>query len=489
MNPNPRIHWPGFGLSMGFLVAAAFVLSSHRVVPKRPAVDKRPNIVVIVTDDQSIESLGCYGNKVIQTPHIDRLAAEGVKFTRNFSNSSSCSPNRSVILTGLHNHTNGMYGLTPPPHNFSTFPTIVAFPTRLKQAGYATALVGKYHVAPKSVYQFDQLSASDARDHQQLTETSRAFIQSLARPGESPPFLLFYCSGDPHEGGGKVASSPFRPDRYGNREEGYAGIREIRYSPQQVIVPPYLPDTPETRAELAQFYQSVSRLDQGVGKLVQVLKETGVYDNTIIFFTSDNGHALPGVKATLYDAGIHLPLIVRSPFAKKRGIENNAMVSFVDLAPTILDMAGVKTDSLTLHGRSFRAVLDTENPAGWDEVYGSQTFHLPTWYYPRRMVRTTKFKLIRNTAYQLDDPAARQYHQTWLGVVDKKGTHYGLRSLNDLIYHPEYELFNVEADPNELDNLYKKPGYEAVFAQLVKKLDAFQKRTIDPWAPDNLRKP
>ncbi|MBU2904072.1 sulfatase [Arenibacter algicola] len=444
----------------------------------------KPNIILFITDDQSIESIGCYGNDVIKTPNIDALAAEGVMFTNNFSNSSSCSPNRSVILTGLQNHTNGMYGLNPKPHNFSTFDDVIAFPTYLKKSGYKTGLFGKYHVGPKDVYQFDELNEEKGRNHQELTKNVRQFIEK-----SDDPFLVFYNTADPHVGGGKVKNSLYMPDRFGNRDEGYPGIETIKYSKDEVIVPSYLPDVPETRAELVEYYQSVSRLDQGLGMLVKMLKETGQYGNTIIFFLSDNGHAMPGAKATLYDSGIHLPLIVRSPFLKKKGIKNNAMVSFVDLAPTIMEMAGLNVDTLNLHGKSFNKILEIENPSGWNEVYGSQTFHLETWYYPRRMIRTDKYKLIRNITFQLDDPAARQYHSTWLGAIKDGGIMYGKRKMEDIVYHNEYELYDLINEPDEINNIYENPNYKQIFDSLVIKLNRFQESTRDPWELKNLRKP
>lgn len=448
--------------------------------------NSRYNIVVFLTDDQSINSLGCYGNSVIKTPNIDKLAKNGVMFTNNFSNSSSCSPNRSVILTGLQNHTNGMYGLTNEhPFNFSTFNDVTSLPTILQNAGYSTAIVGKIHIRPKSVYNFDEeLATGQSHNHFQMVEASKNFIKKVSKP-----FFLFYCTTDPHVGGGKVEDSPYKPDRFANLDEGYPGITPIKYSPDEVLVPDYLPDIPETRAELAQYYQAVSRLDQGLGMLIKMLKEEGVYDNTVIIFASDNGHAMPMCKVTLYDPGVHLPLIVSSPNQKNKGLLNKAMVSFVDLAPTILDFAGVKFKPEDFHGRSFKQILETENPIGWDEVYGSETFHLITWYYPRRMVRNKHYKLIRNIAWQLEDPAAREYHSTWQGVIKSGMKVYGKRKIEDCIHHPEFELYDLKQDPYEINNLANSPEYEFVFKDLLHKLDSFQQVTNDPWIVENMKMP
>ena len=269
----------------------------------------RPNIVLIVTDDQGADSLGCYGNPVIKTPHFDQLAAEGVRFDHCFASASSCSPNRSVILTGLHHHANGMYGLQGNRENFSSFSTVKSLPWFLAQAGYRTALVGKYHVAPAAVYPFDALLPGNSKNPIEMAERCRPFIASQDRRS----FFLYFCPTTPHVFGGPGE------DGFGNRPEGYPGETPVRYDPKEVIVPSYLPDIPETRVALAQYYQAVSRADQGLGRLVQILKEAGQYDRTVILYVSDNGHSMPMAKATLYDAGIRLPCIVRTPWQQKRG--------------------------------------------------------------------------------------------------------------------------------------------------------------------------
>ena len=135
---------------------------------------------------------------------------------------------------------------------------------------------------------------------------------------------------------------PHKPDRFGNKPNkgAYPGVKEVFYDPAKVTVPPFLPDTPETRAELAQYYQSTSRVDQGLGRLMEILKKNGKWDNTIILFTSDHGMAFAGGKTTVYEGGLRVPFLVRNPYQKERGNPNNAMVSFVDIVPTLLDFAG-----------------------------------------------------------------------------------------------------------------------------------------------------
>src|SRR5262249_28656929 len=155
----------------------------------------------------------------------------------------------------------------------------------------------------------------------------------------------------------------------------------------------FLPDTTVCRAELAQYYESISRIDSGVGRLIDILKKAGKFNDTLIIYISDNGVPFPGAKTTVYEAGLKLPCIVRNPAAKKHGVVNKAFVSWVDITPTILEFAGAKPQQIkNLHGRSFLPVLEQEKPDGWDEVYASHTFHEVTMYYPMRVVRSGNLK-------------------------------------------------------------------------------------------------
>ena len=223
------------------------------------SADTRPNVVVIVSDDHGMES-GCYGNDAIKTPNMDALAGDGVRFTNAFCTSASCSPSRSVILSGVYSHANGQYGLSHNYHHFHCFERYKALSPRLSEAGYHSARVGKFHVEPESVFPFDEvIEVETNRNPVDMAEKSRHVIE---RDG---PFFLYFCTGDPHRQGKGREDLPLNPNSFGNRKEGYPGVEEVTYSPHDVIVPPFLSDTPEVRAELAQYYQSISRLDRGVG--------------------------------------------------------------------------------------------------------------------------------------------------------------------------------------------------------------------------------
>ncbi|MHC4331576.1 MAG: sulfatase family protein [Planctomycetota bacterium] len=441
---------------------------------------KRPNVVLIVSDDHGLETLGCYGNPVIKTPNLDALAGEGVRFTNAFCTTASCSASRSVILSGMYNHANGQYGHQHSYHHFISFPNVKSLPVMLTEAGYRTGRIGKYHVAPDEVYKFDVALPGNSRSPVQMADNCRDFVGA----DDGKPFFLYFCTSDPHRGGGVAKDLPGKPDRFGNRAEGgYPGVKEVKYDPKDVIVPPFLPDLPECRAELAQYYQSVSRVDQGVGRLMRVLKETGKYDNTVVIYISDNGVAFPGAKTTLYEPGMNLPCIVRDPRQKKKGITCDALVNFADLAPTILDFASALPRKNALQGRSFKPVLNQEHPKGWDETYASHTFHEITMYYPMRVVRRRKYKLIWNIAHGLDYPFASDLWaaSTWQATIRAGNKYYGKRTVEAYLHRPKFELYDLENDPHEVKNLAGNPRHEKVLAELKTKLKAFQKRTRDPW--------
>lgn len=458
----------------GALVGSTLV--SQRVAARQT---KRPNVVLIVSDDHGLETLGCYGNPVIKTPNLDNLAAEGVRFTNAFCTTASCSASRSVILSGIYNHANGQYGHQHSYHHFISFNNFKALPVHLTEAGYRTGRIGKYHVAPEDVYKFDVALPGNSRSPVQMAENCKDFVRNDAQP-----FFLYFCMSDPHRGGGVAEDLPGKPDRFGNRAKGnYPGVKEATYDPDDVVVPPFLPDIPECRAELAQYYQSVSRVDQGVGRLLSVLKESGQYDNTLIIYISDNGVAFPGAKTTLYEPGMNLPCIVRQPGQKNKGITCDALVNFADLAPTICDFAGALSGKNTFQGRSFKGVLEREHPKGWDVTYASHTFHEITMYYPMRVVRQRKYKLIWNIAHGLDYPFASDLWaaSTWQATLRNKHKYYGKRTVEAYLHRPKFELYNLENDPHEVNNLADNPMYAKVLAELKAKLKAFQKRTKDPW--------
>ncbi len=471
------------------------------------------NIVFIIGDDLS-PTLGCYGDKVIKTPAIDALARDGMIFRNAFATTASCSASRSVVMSGLHNHANAQYGHQHSYHHFSAYPNVaaLALPRVLAQAGYRTGHVGKYHVAPEEVFHFEQYFKANGRNPVELAEAAADFI----RAKDEKPFFLYYATADPHRGGGEDETTPERPNLFGNKPNrgAFPQINEVFYKPSEVEVPAFLPDTPTSRAELAQYAQSVSRVDQGVARLVQILKDAGVYEKTLIVITSDHGIAMPGGKTTVYEPGLRVPFVVRNPYAAKRGHASDALISHVDITPSLLDFAGgfdAATSAPTAlakkpparrargedvemanpgpriaryHGRSWVPILEQEKPAGWDVIHASHTFHEIQMYYPMRVIRDRDYKLIWNIAHPLPFPFASDLWAapTWQAQYQQGPTApYGVRTVGAYIQRPQFELFDMRADPDERTNLATDPKHKATLDAYVAKLKEFEKQTNDPW--------
>jgi N-sulfoglucosamine sulfohydrolase len=484
------------------LVVLVAALGAIEALFTRPANAGRAqtarHIVMFVSDDHG-QDAGAYGHPVVRTPNLDALAADGVLFRHAYATTASCSASRSVILSGLHNHRTAQYGHEHDYSHFRSYDNLRTLPVLLQDAGYRTARIGKFHVAPEATYRFERVLPGNQRSPAEMAENARAFI----RERDARPVFLYFATSDPHRGGGTAHDLEGEPDRFGNRPEGYPGIDTIRYEPSDAVVPPWLPDTPATRAELAQYYQSVSRLDQGFGRLVQVLKEEGVYEQSLVLYLSDHGAAFPGAKTTVYEPGLRSPLIVRHPEATRRGLESDALVSWVDLTPTLLEFAGASAPSYKqhigsaevrgagdlpdehgLHGRSFLAATRGEDLSGWDEVYASHTFHEIQMYYPMRVVRGRQYKLIWNIAHQLPFPFSTDLWSaaTWQAIWRQgPAAHYGRRTAADYINRPEFELYDLERDPDESANLAADPRYTSILEAHKQKIRDFQARTSDPW--------
>ena len=399
------------------------------------------NIILFVTDDEGI-TFGCYGDKIAVTPNIDALATDGTRFINAFATTASCSASRSVILSGLHNHKNGQYGHQHHFHKFASYPNVIclSLPRVLSQAGYRTAQIGKYHVAPEEVYQFETYLKGSPRNPVAMARNCREFI---ADRNDDRPFFLYFATNDPHRSNQQDQRSDLKlkPNLFGNKPNGesHPGVNEVSFNAADVPVPAFLTDSPETRSELAQYYQSCARIDQGFGELIKILKENDLYDKTLIVRTSDHGMAFAGAKTTVYEPGLRVPFIVRNPYETHRGVVSEALISHVDITPSLVDFAGdldqkrnrplkwqnpdkywqkqigdkvVKPNQpqdnraggnrfREYQGKSWLPILGDREAEHWDTIFASHTFHEIQMYYPMRVVRDHQFKLIWNMPISL----------------------------------------------------------------------------------------
>jgi N-sulfoglucosamine sulfohydrolase len=427
------------------------------------------NILLMIADDLG-RMAGCYGEAAIRTPNIDTLAAQGTRFDMAFTSTASCSASRSVIFTGLHTHETGQYGLHHDHHHFMTFPDVPTAPALLTAGGWHTGVIGKVHVGPEAVYPWMTREESASRDVAWVAARARAYF--AARKAEARPFFLTIGFIDPH-----------RDETRGGFGNEAFGADDPIVSPAEVAVPSFLSDVPEVRQELADYYRSVHRLDRGVGMVLQALAAEGLAEETLVVFLSDNGAPFLNSKTTLFDAGVHLPLILRRP-GQRPGIANPNLVSFTDILPTFLDVAGLSPDPGKRRGRSLLPILEAERLLpGWDRVFGSHTFHEITNYWPTRFLRTPRYKYHRNIAWQLDFPFSGDLYGSlsWEGIRRQRPAMIGKRAVVDYIRRPPEELFDLHADPLEITNLAGDPAQADRLRDFRAALEAWQRATDDPW--------
>lgn len=408
-----------------------------------------PNIVFLISDDHSAPDLGCYGNAGVRTPNLDRLAGEGMRFTRCFVTSPQCSPNRSSLLTGATPHTTATSRLHTPLPDWE--PTVV---DQLKERGYFTGAYRKVHQGPS----FDRRWNFYAKAGEPL---SRFFDE---RPKDRP-FFLHFGSTDPHR--------PYRD-----------GAFDPPTRPDDVRVPRFLPDSPEVRKDLAHYADYTSRFDRECGEILGLLDRHGLRDDTVVFMTGDNGMPFPRAKGTLYDPGIHVPLIARWPNRIPAGTVANEMIPHVDLPATWLEMARA-APLPKMQGLSFLARLTGASYASRREIFAERNWH--DNYDPSRCVRTEQYKLIWNATpakpyWPIRDLADSP---TWASYLQLERQNR-LRPEHQLLLRPtrpDYELYDVVADPDEFVNLADNPVLRTVLDDLRGRLSAWMSDTFDYLPP------
>lgn len=402
-----------------------------------------PNVLYLHSHDTG-RFIQPYGHQV-PTPNIQRLADQGLLFRQAFAAAPVCSGSRAALLTGSYSHANGMMGLAHRGYRLADYQHHMVH--TLRTAGYWSGLIGEQHVSadPEEIG-YDVVVPIDST----RAGTVAPAVQALFREGvPSEPFFLSVGFFETHR-------DFFEP----------TSVRDALYS----LPPANLPDTPETRHDIAAYKASARSLDQGVGAVLNALDEADLADNTLVILTTDHGLAFPGAKATLTDRGLGVMLIMRGPGGFHGGRVCDALVSQVDLFPTICEMAGIEPPAW-LHGTSLMPILRKEADEINDSIFGELTFHAA--YEPQRSVRTKRFKYIR------------RFDETHSGPV--------LPNIDDsptkdmLLDHglaerrlPAEQLYDLIFDPQEAANRADDPAYEPVLRELREALEAWMHETQDP---------
>lgn len=428
----------------------------------------RPNIVLVIADDMAWDDCGAYGHPTVRSPHIDRLAAEGMRFTNAFLTASSCSPSRASIITGRYPHNTDAEQLHwPLPAEQVTFVEL------LRAAGYWTAAAGKWHLGEAVKDRFGVVREADVsgfqlptgQDGTRPTMIAREesgceqWVSTLRRRPKDRPFFLWLAALDPHR-------------------DYREGVLSEPHRAEDVRVPPYLPDVPEARRELALYYDEITRLDGYTGQVLEELEIQGVADNTFVLFISDNGRPFPRDKTTLYDGGIKTPWIVRWPGRVKAGSVCDQLVSAVDVAPTILALAGLRVPS-SFEGRDFRALLTDPSKGIRDHVFAEDHWH--DYEDLGRAVRSLRYKYIRNDYADLPGtPPADVGRSSTFEAMRRLRAEGKLNSAQAACFtspRPSEELYDVRTDPYELTNLAERREYATVLEELRRAMMVWSKRT------------
>lgn len=419
----------------------------------RPAFAAPPNFLLIIADDCTYRDLGVYGGQA-KTPHLDRLAREGMKFTRCFQAAPMCSPTRHALYTGLYPVKSGAY----PNHTYA-HDWVKSIAHHLAPSGYTTHLSGKTHINPRTVFPFEY-SSIPGDNNPDPAVFARVLRESAAT---RKPFLFIAASNEPH--------SPW--------DKGDPAA----YPPATLKLPPVLVDAPDTREGFSKYLAEITYFDSQVGELLAQLDKSPHRDSTVVIVLSEQGNSFPFAKWTCYDAGLQSGCIVRWPGKVAPGSTSDALVEYIDVVPTFLEAAGLPRPAI-LDGRSFVPVLTGAARTHKTHVFGLQTtrgINRGSPHYGIRSVRDTRYRYVRNLTPEVafeNAATADPMFKTWEKMA-AAGDAIAQRLVRDYRHRPAEELFDCEADPWNRTNLIADPTLAPVRDALRAQLDAWMKQQGD----------
>lgn len=428
--------------------------------------NKQPNILLIVGDDLSYNFIGPYGDKQVKTPQLDKLAGEGVCFDNMFTSTAMCAPTRQQILTGLYPVRNGAY-----PNHSQVYRGTKSIAHYLQELGYNTALIGKKHIGGERSFPFKFLSGRDhdgGKGKDIELKDAKKFIADSKKP-----WMLVVASNQPH--------SPFNK---GNAEA---------YPPSKIKVPEGYVDTDITRNQLSKYFAEITYLDSLVGDCIKMVESSGEAGNTIILFTSEQGGQFPFGKWTCYDSGLKTAFIAKWPGVVKPGTRSNVLLQYIDVVPTLIDMAGgdytrINTGNKSMNGSTglegksfFHTLKGIDQKEIRDYVFGVHTTRgiiKGSDCYPVRSVRNKQYLYIKNLNHKAtftNVMTNTPLFASWLksdNKADKERAKF-------YQHRPAEELYDIVADPYCLVNLADKNELMKTKAKLSAALDGFMKQQGD----------
>lgn len=434
----------------------------------QPAAAERPNIVVIVADDLASNELSCYGGKNLQTPNIDRLANEGVRFTNMYASCAMSVPIRASLFTGLYPVRHGSF-----QNHKATFPDVKSVAHYLPDLGYRVGRTGKDHpINQPKVYPFEKVPGFTVGCTSPTANYTTNGIEEFIKRNNDP-FCLFVCSINPHA-----------PWTVGNPDE---------FKSDKLVLPPNSVDNPEVRDIFRKYLAEVRVLDNEVGSVMKVLEASGKLDNTLVIFLGEQGPQMPFGKWTCYRYGQHSAFIARFPSKIKSGTTNDALVQYEDILPSMIEFAGGKT----IKGMDGKSCLDV--------IYGKKAEHRQWAYgihnnipegtaYPIRSIQDKRYKLIVNLTpdanyfekhmMNLSNPA-----QVWKYWVESAKTNDQAKFLVDRFEkRPAIEFYDLQEDPWELNNIANAPQYAKKIKSMKTELEKWMKKQGDKGISMDVKK-
>ena len=426
------------------------------------AAAERPNFLIMIADDLNGRDLGCRGNPDVKTPSLDQFAAEGVSFTRMYNPAATCSPTRHALYTGLFNIRSGAF-----PNHTRVYDGTKSIFTHLKAMGYRVAIQGKTHVGPDASFPWEYLS-KDVTDWEKTT--------SFINRDPTQPWLLVWASNDPH---GPWTKGP-----------------KNLYDPAKITIPAYLHDNDVTRKDLCDYYAELTNLDKDVGTLLGLLKTSKQESNTVALFLSEQGSSFPfGGKWTMYDNGVHAAAFMRWPGVIAANTTNAALMQYVDVAPTYIDLAGGDAKKIDtgcpnisgppgFDGHSFAKLLRGDQTPIREFAFAQHTtlgVNGALEAYPSRLVLDGRYSLVRNlvaeNTFRIGGIHKGDLYESWEKDAAKDpqfATRFALLS-----HRPAVELFDLEKDPFEKHNLADNPEFAPIQKRLQEQLDGWMKQQGD----------
>ena len=419
-----------------------------------------PNFLVVLADDCTYRDLHCYGGQA-KTPHLDQLATEGMRMTRCFQTAPMCSPTRHNLYTGQYPVKTGAY-----PNHTQTFDHIKNVNHFLRPHGYRLALSGKVHVGPRRLFPFEYSSKGNNPD---MTAVDQ--LMSEAKESDTP-FCLFACSNEPHSPWNKGDAS--------------------QYPPEDIVLPEYLPDTSAIRSGFSRYLAEITYFDNQVGQLLALLEKHELVSETVVIVLSEQGNSMPFAKWTCYDSGLQSAMLVRWPGSVEAGSVSDAMVEYVDVLPTMLEIAGIEDRKELLDGKSFLEVLKGHAKEHKSFVYGAMTTRgiiNGNDCYPIRSVRSETHKLILNLQHDQLFTNACVKSAEFRSMVEAAdgGDVAAAFAVQRYQKRPAVEFYDLRVDPLEMHNIAAEPSSAAIMAGLQDQLSKWLRSQGDLGVETEMR--